>query len=121
MTEALIIQVPRGSPVARQLDAEPPARPGDASIVIEPLTPDAEGNLNPPPAGEVVLSVPSPETLAREPEQVKRVLSHAGPGTEPLVVVIEAADELRDEELAAVLDAASRVSRAVILRVIRSG
>jgi hypothetical protein len=35
--------------------------------------------------------------------------------------VVEAAEELRDDELAAVLDAAGHTSRAVILRVIRDG
>jgi hypothetical protein len=121
MTDALIIQVPRGSRVHRQLDAEVAARADRWAIVVEALPPDTEGNLDPPAAGEVVLSVPSPESLAREPEQVSRVLSHAGTGTEPLVVVIDAADELREEELAPVRDAASRAHRAVILRIIRSG
>jgi hypothetical protein len=37
------------------------------------------------------------------------------------VVVIEAAQELREAELAAVLDAAGHTSRAVILRVIADG
>ena len=37
------------------------------------------------------------------------------------MVVVEAADELREEELAAVLTAAGRARRPVILRVIRDG
>jgi len=65
--------------------------------------------------------VPSPETLSREPEEVRRVIDAAGSGAEPLVVVVEAAEELRDDELAAVLDAADRTSRAVILRVVGDG
>ncbi len=121
MTDPLIIQVPRGSRVHRQLDAEAAARPDAATIVVEALAPDADGNLDPPAAGQVVLSVPSPESLAREPEQVIQVLSHAGTGTEPLVVVIDAADQLREEELEVVREAASRAPRAVILRIIRSG
>jgi hypothetical protein len=120
MGQALIIQVPAGSPVARQLRAQPPAGSRAGAIVVEALEPDAEGNLDPPPAGEVVLSVPSPESLSREPDEVREIVSHAGAGTEPLVLVIEVAEELRDEELAAVLDAASRAPRPVILRVIRS-
>lgn len=82
---------------------------------------DAEGNLEPPAGGEVVLSVPSPESLAREAEEIGRVISRAGHGVEPLVVVVQAADELRDEELAAVISAADRSARPVILRVIRNG
>ena len=44
-----------------------------------------------------------------------------GAGVEPVVVVVEAADEFREDELAAVLDAARRTSRPVIVRVIRNG
>jgi hypothetical protein len=67
-----------------------------------------------------VLSVPSPETLAREAAEVRRVIAKAGTGIEPLVVVVEAAEELRQDELTAVLDAAAQSSRPVVLRVVRS-
>jgi hypothetical protein len=80
---------------------------------------DSAGNLEPLAAGEVVLSVPSPEALAREAGEVRRVISQAGTGDEPLVLVVEAAEELREEELAPVLEAAGHTSRAVILRIIR--
>jgi len=39
---------------------------------------------------------------------------------EPLVIVVEVAEELRDDELAAVIEATPHAPRAVILRVIRS-
>lgn len=120
MTQPLVIQVPRGSPVERQLSQEPPPGLGGGEAVVEALAPDPDGNLDPPSAGEVVLSVPSPESLAREPDEVRRVLAEAGTGEEPLVVVIEAAEELRGEELAPVLEASRRGSRPVILRVIRN-
>jgi hypothetical protein len=119
MPGSLIIQVPRDGPVDRQLSDQPP--PGLAEeVVVEPLTPDAEGNLDPPAAGEVVLSVPSPESLSRDGAEVRRVLAQAGEGAQPLVIVVEVAEELREEELAPVLDGARRASRPVILRVIRS-
>lgn len=82
---------------------------------------DPHGNLEGADAGEAVLSFPSPESLRREPEEVRRVLAHAGTGTEPLVIVVEAAEELTDEDLGIVLDAAGHVKRPVILRVIRNG
>jgi hypothetical protein len=69
----------------------------------------------------VVLSVPSPESLAREADEVRRVIARAGTGVEPLVVVVEAAEELRDDELAAVVNATDHASRPVILRVLRDG
>ena len=47
------------------------------------------------------------------------MIAHAGTGVEPLVVDVEAAEELREHELAALLDATSHASRAVILRIIR--
>ena len=112
----LIIQVPGGGAIARQLSAQPPA-----DVVIDVGPTDAEGNLEPPAAGEVVLSVPSPEALAREAGEVRRVIAHGpAPGVEPLVILVEAAEELRDDELAVVLDAADDAPRAVILRVARN-
>jgi hypothetical protein len=107
----LIIQVPRGGAVDRQLDADPPAAVADGDIVVTGLG----------AGGEVVLSVPSPETLTREADEVRQVLGRAGTGVEPLIVVVEAAEELRDDELAAVVDAAQHAPRAVILRVLRDG
>jgi hypothetical protein len=49
------------------------------------------------------------------------VVGGAGGGVEPLVIVIEAAEELRSDELAVVVDAASHTSRPVILRIMRDG
>jgi transcription initiation factor IIE alpha subunit len=49
------------------------------------------------------------------------VIAQAGTGVEPLVVVVEAAGELREDELAAVLEAAQHTSRRVIMRIIRDG
>ena len=113
----LIIQVARGGAVARQFEGDRP----DADIAIDTRPADEAGRIVPPDVGHVVLSVPSPETLSREPDEVRRVIDAAGSGPEPLVVVVEAADELRADELAAVLDAADRTSRAVILRVVGDG
>jgi hypothetical protein len=104
----LIIQVLRGSAVDRQLAERPP----EGGIVVEALATEPAG-------GELVLSVPSPESLARDADEVRRVIARAGTGTEPLVVAVEAAEELRQDELAAVLEASGHTPRAVILRVVR--
>ena len=82
---------------------------------------DEEGVLDPPVAGQVVLSVPSPEALRRQADEVRQVIDAAGTSSEPIVVVVEAADALREDELAVVVDAAGRAPRPVILRVIRNG
>ena len=115
----LIIQLPRGSAVDRQLSGQKPQSVASGEVVVEVGPTDTEGQLEPPPAGQVVLSVPSPEALEREAAEVRRVIGQAGTGIEPLVVVVEAAEELREEELAAVLEGASHTSRAVILRILR--
>jgi hypothetical protein len=119
MTEPVILQLAQGSRVSVQLAADPPPSISGGQLVIEHGEPDAEGNLEPPGAGEVVLSVPSPEELARDAEAVHRVIARAGTGAEPLVIVVEAAEELRDEELAPVLEASRHTERPVILRLIR--
>jgi hypothetical protein len=113
----LIIQLPRGGAVDRQLAAQAPQSVSSGDVVIDTGPTDAEGYLEPPSAGKVVLSLPSPEALAREAEKVRRVIVGAGTGVAPLVVVVEAADQLREDELAAILEAAGRTSRAVILRI----
>jgi hypothetical protein len=115
----VIIQVAQGSRVERQLRSEPPEVVARGTAVIDVGPADEAGGLESPGVGEVVLSVPSPETLAREPDEVRRVVALAGPGSEPLVVVVEAAELLRDDELAVVLDAAQKSSRPVIIRIIR--
>lgn len=117
--QPLIVQVGRGNLVDRRLREEPPKSLVDGQVVVERFAADEAGHLDPPDVGEVVLSVPSPETLVRERDEVGRVIAQAGSGVPPLVVVIEAAEELRDEELQAVLGAAERSARPVILRVIR--
>jgi hypothetical protein len=116
----LIIEVPRGGAVDLQLRAKAPPSVVSGEVVVEVGPTDAEGNLEAPSAGQVVLSVPSPETLAREADEVRRVISQAGTGVEPLVVSVEAAEEIRDDELAAILDATNHTPRAVILRVMRN-
>src|SRR3982074_2112973 len=103
----LIIQLARGGAVDRQLSAQPPesVTTGDVGVGGGPT--DTAGRLESLAAGQVVLSLPSPEALEREAGEVRHVIAQAGTGVEPLVVVVEAAEELREEELTAILDAAS--------------
>jgi hypothetical protein len=116
----LIVQPPRGSAVERQLRAQAPPSVASGEVVVEPGPTDADGRLEALP-GQVVLSLPSPEALEREADEVRRVIGGAGTGIEPLVVVVEAAEELREQELAPLLDASGHTSRAVILRIIGDG
>jgi hypothetical protein len=114
----LIIQVPRASAVDRQLGEDPPPSVSSGRAVVERLPADTEGRLLPPSAGEVVLSVLSPEALSREAEQASQVIKQAAADGEPLVVLVRAAEELREDEIAAVLDAAVHTQRVVLLRVL---
>jgi hypothetical protein len=117
----LIIQLPHGGAVERQFSAEPPATLSRADVIVESGPTDDEGVLEALTGGQVVFSVPSPQGLEREAEEVRRAIRHAGTGDAPLVIVVQAAEQLRDEELAAVVDAADHAARVVILRVIRDG
>ncbi len=116
---SLIIEVPRGSMVERQLQTQTLPSIARGEVVVEVGPTDADGQLEAPAAGQVVLSLLSPEALEQEAGQVRRVIAHAGTGTEPLIVEVEAAEELRESELAMLLDATSHASRAVILRIVR--
>ena len=87
-------------------------------VVVQTAATDDEGNLE-ALAGEVVLSVLAPEELARHADEVQRVVRQAGTGTAPLVIVVEAAEELQDHQVAPVVEAAQHAPRPVILRIIR--
>lgn len=115
----LIIQLPRGSAIARQLIGQPPRSVTSGEVVVQGGPTDAQGHLEASAAGQVVLSLPSPEALEREAVEVRRSIGQSGTGVEPLIVAVEAAEQLREEELDVLLDAARRSSRAVILRIIR--
>ncbi len=117
----LILQIPAEGLVDRRLREDPPPSLTAGNVVVEHGPTDEQGVLEPPTAGQVVLSVPSPEALRREPGTVRDAVDGAGTSTEPIVIVVEAAEELREEELVAVIAAAARAPRPVILRVIRDG
>jgi hypothetical protein len=113
--------LPRGGAVERQFDAQPPATLARDDVLVEAGPTDDEGVLEAMTGGQVVMSVASPEGLERDAAEVRRAIRQAGTGAEPLVIVVQAAEELRDEELTAVVDAAEHSQRVVILRVIRDG
>ncbi len=117
----LILQIPAGGPLDDQLADDPPATLAGDDVVVQRGPTDAEGVLEPPVAGQVVLSVPSPEALRHQADDLHRLINGAGTSTEPIVVVVEAAEVLRDDELGAVAAAARRARRPVILRVVRDG
>ena len=113
-----IVQVPRGGAVDRYLRTYPPPSVASGRAVVDRVAAEPDGRLGPPEAGEVIMSVLSPEALRSDQREVRDVVLQAAPGSGPLVIVIEAAEELREDELAAVLDAAARAGRAVVLRVL---
>jgi hypothetical protein len=117
----LILQVPRGSAVDIELAANGLPSLASGAAVLEDLPADDEGALEAPDGGQVVLSLPSPEALEREADTVRRVIGEAGTGTEPLVVEVEVAEHLREDELAAVIEAAAHARRPVIVRIMRDG
>ena len=62
----LIVQVPRGGAVNRQLEAHALPSMESGRVVVQAGPTDAEGNLEASAAGQVVLSLPSPEALEQE-------------------------------------------------------
>jgi hypothetical protein len=57
-------------------------------------------------AGQTVLSVPSFSELERRVDELRRVLRQAGTGTQPLVVLVGAAEEIEERLATAGIDAA---------------
>jgi hypothetical protein len=114
----LIVQVPGGSAIERQLRERPPASLIGDDVLVQTGPTDERGVLE-EMAGDVVLALLAPEELERQAAELTRVLDQAGPGTAPLVVVIQAGEELLEEEAAPLVNAARSARRPVILRVIR--
>jgi hypothetical protein len=113
---SIIVQLPRDGALDRQLHAYPPPSLASGQVVLDHVLAGPDGRLEPPEAGEIVMSVPSPEAL-RQPSEIRDVIRQAPARHEPLVIIVEAAEELREEELAVVVDAAERAHRQVIIRV----
>jgi len=113
---ALIVQVPRDGAVDRNWREDLPPSIANGEVIVERLEPEADGSLEPPEAGEVIMSVLSPEAL-REQDEIRDVIDGAVAGEQALVILVEAAEYMREDELAVVLTAANRVHRVVILRV----
>lgn len=114
----VIVQLAPGSEVDRQLAADPPPSLASGAVVLEHEEPGPDGRLGPPDGGEVVLSVLSPEALTREPREVDAAVRRPADPHQPPVIIVEAAEELREEELAVVASAAGREDRVAILRII---
>jgi hypothetical protein len=113
---SLIVELARDGALDRSLRADPPPSVSSGRAVLDHLKADENGRLEVPEAGVVVLSVPSPEAL-RERLEVEDAITGIDTGDQPPVIVVEAAEYLREDELSAVLDAAQRVQRAIILRI----
>jgi hypothetical protein len=116
----LIIQLPAGSAIDRNLEADPPSSVISGRAIVERIQPGPEeGTIQPPVAGQVLLSFLSPEDLRRETDQIKQEIGSAE-GSEPPVVVLEVAEYLREDELTFLLRAAAEAKRVVILCILGS-
>jgi hypothetical protein len=115
-SESVIVELARDGEVDRNLRADPPPSVVGGRVILAHFAADADGQLEAPEGGEVVLSVLSPESL-RDTEQVENTVLEADTGDEPPVIVVEAAEYLREDELAAVIDVAERLERVIILRI----
>jgi hypothetical protein len=118
-TRRLIVLAPRDGRVDRQLRTDPP--PGADRVVVDTRQPGSSGRIELPIPGRVVYALPSPEGLVRERDELRAAVAAAGAGTEPLVISLEAASELRSDELDAALDAMRHTERDVILVVLGDG
>ena len=113
----LVVELTRGSAVDRNVRADLPPSIKSGRVALDHIEADDLGRLSPPPAGEVVLTVLSPEALRRDPQVIRDAIDQAD-SDQPPVIVVEAAEYLREDEIAAVLDAADRADRIVILRIL---
>jgi hypothetical protein len=114
----VIVELARDGEVDRNLRADPPPSLASDQVVLDQVEAGPDGSIGPPEAGEVIMSVPSPEAVRRDVQEVRDAVSQADDSDEPLTIVVEAAEYLREDELSVVLDAARRADRLVILRIL---
>ena len=115
---SLILQLARDSALDRALRADPLPSVASGRVLLEHVPREDDGRLGPPAAGEVVMSVLSPEDLTQRRAEVRDVIGSAADRHQPLMIIVQAAAKLREDELAPVLDAAARTGRPVIMRVV---
>jgi len=113
----VIVELARDGAVDRNLRADMPSSISSGRVVLDHLPTDVDGSLGPPPVGQVVLSVPSPEAL-REQDEVRRSVADTDTGDQPPVIIVEAGEFLREDELAPVLEAADLADKTVIVRIL---
>ena len=113
---SVIVQLPRDGAADRELHAYPPPSVASGQVLLEHVRAGADGRLEPPEDSEIIMSVLSPEAL-RQPSEVRDAIEQAPDKRKPLMIIVEAAEELREEELAVVVDAAERAHRLVIIRI----
>jgi hypothetical protein len=114
---SVIVELVRDGEVDRNLRADPPPSVQSGRVVLDHFPGDEDGRLGLPEAGEIVLTVPSPEALRRDQEVQDAVVGDEG-DDQPPVIIVEAAEYLREDELAPVLEAADLAQRVVILRIL---
>jgi hypothetical protein len=90
---------------------------GDA-VLVETGPTDQQGNLE-SLAGQTVVSVPSLLELERQVDGLRHVLRQAGTGTQPLVIMVGAAEQIDDRLATALVEAARDAPRPVFIRVMR--
>jgi hypothetical protein len=115
---SVIVELVRDGEVDRNLRADPPPSVQSGRVVLDHFPGDADGRLGPPEAGEIVLTVPSPEALRRNQEELQDAVVGNEGDDQPPVIIVEAAEYLREDELAPVLEAADLAQRVVIVRIL---
>jgi hypothetical protein len=114
----VVVQLARDGAVDRQFQSEAlPDSIVSGRVALDHIDGDPGGVIGPPPAGQVVLSVLSPEGL-RDSQRIRDVVTHTEASGEPLVITVDAAEYLREDELTAVLAAAEHANRLVIVRIL---
>ncbi len=112
---SLIVQVPEGGRLERQLRDGALA----ADTVLAPVRPVSPGRIDPPDAAKAVFSTASPEGLVREREELARAVAAERSGARPVAILVEGAEELREDQLAAAREAADHAHGDVILVLLR--
>ena len=115
---SLIVQIPEGGRLERELrDGLLAGHAGDT--VLAPVRPVSPGRIDPPDAAKAVFSTASPEGLVREREELARAVAAERSDARPVAILVEGAEELQEDQLAAAREAADHAHGDVILVLLR--
>jgi hypothetical protein len=119
----VVIRVYDGGRIAKQLREDPPSAIKEGQVAVEPVRDEDDndgsaGQVVPPGTGGGAFVIRTLDALMAQRIEVREKVADAGGRGEPFHITVESADEIRNEHVEMLLEAAENVGQVVIIRVL---